>query len=114
MFEAYPEVIAPSKKAPGAALLLSPPVPRTMPPSFFIGAYPDGRAPLYSDGTVGCVASPPSKAKFVVPSLRSTAVTKGLCRLVFDGLLDPLPMNTPFSRSAWIHGPGPEHGEALQ
>src|SRR5215471_6608223 len=23
---------------------------------------------------------------------------------------DPLPMNTPFSRSAWIHGPLPVHG----
>jgi hypothetical protein len=32
-FEAYPDVMTPSKKAPDAALLLSPPIPRTMPPS---------------------------------------------------------------------------------
>src|SRR5579884_3598157 len=31
--------------------------------------------------------------------------------LTLDGFaLDPLPMKTPFSRSAWIHGPLPVHG----
>ncbi len=37
-FAGYPEVIAPSKKSPTAPLLLSPPVPRMMAPSFFIGS----------------------------------------------------------------------------
>src|SRR3712207_6087323 len=111
---AKPVVIAPSKKEPGAALLLSPPAPSVMPPSWCIGMYAAGSDPFQSWVSVAALALPPLRANWLWPSLRRTAVTNGEVWLTLAGLLDPLLVKTPFSRSAWIQGPLPEHGGAPQ
>src|ERR1022692_689129 len=104
--------MTPSKNDPMDDLLLSPPVPRTMAPSWCIGAYPPrlGSAPLYQVVRPPDWALPPLIAYVVVPLFLTRAVTNvpGLPLLLVS---EPLaPAKSPFSRSAWTQGPDPEHG----
>src|SRR6266581_8844478 len=105
--------MTPSKNDPTDALLLSPPVPRTMAPSLCMGAYPPmlGSAPLYQVVRPPDCALPPLIAYVVVPLFLTRAVTNAL-ELPWLFVSEPLaPAKSPFSRSAWTQGPDPEHGE---
>src|ERR1700684_3674791 len=105
---------SPWKTEPIDALLLSPPVPRTIPPSWCIGAYPLGSDPSQKVDRPPDCALPPLSSKVVCPLFFSTAVTKSLLLVVSFGLLPFPPMYWPFSMSSSTQGPLPEHGENSQ
>src|SRR6202042_954125 len=95
-----PDVITPSKNEPIEALLLSPPVPSTIAPSWGIGAYPLGSDPFQNVDRPPDWALPPLSSKLVWPLFFSTAVTKSLLLGGSFGLL-PFPLTYwPFSMSA--------------
>src|SRR3954447_20097346 len=107
-----PAVMTPSKNEPIDPLLLSPPVPRTIDPSWCIGVYPGrdvGSAPEDRVARPPDCALPSLSAKKFCPLFLSTAVTNGAPLPVFEVfLLKPsLDWNRPFSRSACTHGPLP-------
>src|SRR5215475_1655788 len=108
----YPAVITPSKNVPMFQLLLSPPVPRMMPPSCCIGVYPPrlGSAPFHHVVSPPDWALPPFNAYVVWPLFFSIAVTYVLLLPRFAVLAPLPPMNRPFSMSASTHGPDPLHG----
>src|SRR3984957_3501333 len=109
-----PDVSTPSKNEPIEALLLSPPVPSTIAPSWCIGAYPLGSDRSQKVDRPPDCALPPLSSKVVCPLFFSTAVTKSLLLDVSFGLL-PSPLTYwPFSMSASTQGPLPEHGEKPQ
>src|ERR1700722_6744505 len=97
----YPAVMTPSKKDPRARLLLSPPVPRTIDPSFCIGEYPAGSAPEYQVVSGPDWEFEPLSVKVDTPSFLRRAVTKLLALPRSEGLTAPWKM--PFSRSACTH-----------
>ena len=68
--------MTPSKNEPIEALLLSPPVPRTIEPSCCIGVYPlGGSGPSYQVVRPPDCPLPPLRAKVVWPLFFSRAVT---------------------------------------
>ena len=92
------------------ALLLSPPVPSTIEPSWCIGVYPpEGSAPLYQVVRPPLCELPPLSAKVVWPLFFSSAVTNGVA-LPRLAVLERFPWNSPFSRSPATHGPMPLQG----
>src|ERR1700728_3863800 len=102
-----PDVITPSKNEPIDALLLSPPVPSTIAPSWCIGAYPLGSDPFQNVDSPPDCALPPLSSKDVCPLFFSTAVTKSLLLLASFGLL-PSPLTYwPFSMSSSTQAPLP-------
>ena len=109
-----PDVITPSKNEPTEALLLSPPVPSTIAPSWCIGAYPLGSDPSQKVDRPPDCALPPLSSKRRLPVVLQHAVTKSLLLDVSFVLLPSPPMYWPFSMSASTQGPLPEHGENSQ
>src|SRR5215469_10041940 len=88
----YPAVMTPSKKVPMFQLLLSPPVPRMMPPSCCIGVYPPrlGSAPFHHVVSTPDCPLPPFNAYVVWPLFFNSAVTYVLPLPKF-AVLVPLP-----------------------
>src|SRR3954471_644649 len=104
--------MTPSKNEPMERLLLSPPVPRTIEPSWCMGMYPPrvGSPPLYQVVRPPDWELPPLRAYAVWPLFFSSAVTNGVALPRF-AVLEPLPpWNSPFSRSPATHGPRPVQG----
>src|SRR5881394_1285876 len=104
-----PEVMAPSKKVPLALLLPSPPVPRMMAPSSFLGLYPGGRFPFHFVSRAPACALPAFSPNAFPEGPLSMAVRKDQLELteVLLELLLESPSNMPFSRSAATQGPLP-------
>src|ERR1700678_2014140 len=106
--------MTPSNNEPVPQLLLSPPVPRIIPPSCFIGAQPLGRGRSYHVDRPPDWALPPLSAKVVFPSFFSSAVTKSLLFPRLARFVLSAPMNRPFSMSACTQGPFPLHCPPVQ
>ena len=95
-------------------LELSPPAPRPIEPSSFIGFHvlpnrstPSGRAPSYQVERAPDCALPPFRAKVFTPLFFSTAVTNFEALPWLGVHTAVLPWNTPSSRSACTQGPCP-------
>src|SRR5215467_14956116 len=99
--------MTPSKKYPRDRLVPSPPVPRTMDPSFCMGEYRLGSGPLYQVVRVPLRALPPLSANTVLPLFFSNSVTNVLVLPLLSLSVPLSPWNSPFSRSACTHGPSP-------
>src|SRR5438270_659109 len=111
-----PVVMTPSNHSPFAPLLLSPPVPRPMAPSFRIGLYlGPGRGPSngFIKGPIVALASLMTQWPLVWSALLGSPLTRPVTngqlvvtgRLSGNGLLSPA--QRPFSRSPITQGPSP-------
>src|SRR3954466_8788786 len=81
-----------------------------MAPCFFIGLYPGGSVPSHSVVRPPDWALLPFMANREVPLFFSVAVTNWRVKARWFGFHELLPPGySPYSRSAWIQGPEPEH-----
>src|SRR3569833_795968 len=91
------------------ALLLSPPVPSTIEPSWCIGVYPpEGSAPMYQVVRPPLWELPPLRAKVVWPLFYNSAVTNGVA-LPLVAVLERFPLISQKTRTPTTHKPNPQH-----